>query len=468
MYIILKFSEIFTKTKRVKENFLKILENNIRSAFERENFQGTLFVERDKILIISDSYNNFFQRIFGVKKVVVAERVNFEELRDLKERVAEIFGDKVKNNTFGVRVKRKGVHSFSSLEAEREIGSLLVEKGGKVNLKNPSIWVKLEIEDHKAYVTLEEFEGAGGLPLSSQGKVLCLVSGGFDSIVASYMLAKRGTALSFLFFNLGGYSHLRGVVELLNYFYKSYLYGIEPELIVCDLRPIVEDIRGVIPSSYWGIVLKRRMFEIAEIIAEERGFKVIATGESLGQVSSQTLDSLFVIEKILKKTICLRPLLGFDKEEIINLARKIGTYEFSSKVKEYCAIVPEKPVTRPKLEDIEKLENLLEKKLIQLIPKSARVLYPPYKIEEEDIEIEKVPEGAIKVDIREKYGAESILFNADLRIPKSDIDKYDFDKDKIYVIFCNYGLFSQEVAIRLRERGIRAYAYKGGIVKYRG
>ncbi|MEN3043946.1 MAG: tRNA uracil 4-sulfurtransferase ThiI [Candidatus Hydrothermales bacterium] len=467
MFIILKFSEIFTKTERVRENFLKILENNIKSAFEREKFHCFFYPERDKFLIEADKYSNFFERIFGIKKVIVAEKVSFEGLNDLKEKVVKIFGNKVKDKTFGVRVKRKGVHNFNSLEAEREIGSLLVEKGGKVNLKTPSIWVKVEIEGQIAYIFLEEFEGVGGLPLSSQGNVLCLVSGGFDSIVASFMIAKRGVSLSFLFFNLGGYSHLKGVVELLNYFYKNYLYGIEPELIICDLRPIVEDIKSIVPSSYWGVVLKRKMLEIAEIIANERSIKSIVTGESLGQVSSQTLDSLFVIEKSLKKVVCFRPLLGFDKEEIINLARKIGTYEFSSKIKEYCAIVPEKPVTKPKLEDVEKFENLLEKKLTQLAAKSKRVLFPPYHIEEEDIEIETVPDGAVKVDIREKQETEDKLFNPDLVIPKSEVDTFDFDRSKIYVIFCNYGFFSQEIALKLRSRGIKAYAYKGGIVRYR-
>ncbi len=466
MLIFLKFSEIFTKTEKVRKVFLNILKKNLESAFERENFKGKVILKRDKFIVEASEYRDFFERIFGIKKILVVNEIDFKDLKDLKKKIKKLMGDKVKGKTFGVRVKRKGKHNFNSLQAEREIGGELVKKGGKVNLDNPSLWVKIEIEENKAYLVEKEIYGAGGFPIGSEGRVLCLVSGGFDSIVASYMIVKRGSGVSFLFFNLGGFTHLKEVTCLLNFFWKRYLYGISPSLFVIDFRPIVEDIRGVVPRSYWGIILKRKMFEVAGEIAKRFGFKAIVTGESLGQVSSQTLDSLYVIDRILKDTMCLRPLIGFDKEEIINLSRKIGTYEISKRVKEYCALVPDKPVTKPDLKKVEEIELLLEKNLISLVIRTMRVINPPYEIEEEDVEIEGVPDGAIKVDIRDKEEREILAFGADLQVPYDEIDNYDFEKGKIYIFFCNYGLFSQEVVLKLRKKGIKAYAYRGGIIRF--
>ena len=466
MLIFLKFSEIFTKTERVRKRFLNILKRNIESAFERENFDGKVILKRDRLIVRCAEYRDFFERIFGIRKILVVNEISFGDLNDLKKKVAKLMGDKVKKKTFGVRVKRKGRHKFNSLTAEREIGAELVKKGGKVNLDNPDVWVKLEIEDKKAYLIEKEIDGAGGLPIGTEGEALCLVSGGFDSIIASYFVAKRGTEISFLFFNLGGFSHLKEVTNLLNFFWRKYLYGIFPYLFAVDFRPIVEDIRTSIPKSYWGVILKRKMFEVAEKIAKNRGIKAIVTGEALGQVSSQTLDSLYVIENILQDVICLRPLIGFDKEEIINISRKIGTYEISEKIKEYCAIVPDKPVTKPELKKVEEIELLLEKNLIPLVIKTMRVIKPPYEIEEEDVEIERIPDSAIKVDIRDKLEREILPFESDLKIHYKEIDNYEFDKNKTYIFFCNYGLFSQEVALKLREKGIKAYAYSGGILRY--
>ncbi|MEO0300380.1 MAG: tRNA uracil 4-sulfurtransferase ThiI [candidate division WOR-3 bacterium] len=466
MIIVLKFSELFTKTKRVRKRFINILRKNIEDAFKKENFEGKIFLKWDKIVIEAEEYKDFFERIFGIRKIILAEKIKFKDLKDLKKKVKKIFAEKVKNKTFGVRVKRKGVHNFNSLEAEREIGKELVEIGGKVNLDNPDIWVKLEIENNDAFIVEKEVEGKDGFPLGTQGKVLCLVSGGFDSIVAAYLMAKRGADLSFLFFNLGGFSHLKEVTRLINYFWKNFLFGINPELFICDLRPVVENIREVIPSSYWGIVLKRKMFEIAEKVAKEKKIKAIVTGESLGQVSSQTLESLYVIDSILKDVMCLRPLIGFNKEEIINISKKIGTYEISEKVKEYCAIVPYKPVTKFELQKVIDLEIFLEPKFIDVVVKSKITLREPFIIEEEDIEIDKVLAGSIKVDIRDNSGKIGIPFEADLKIPLNKIDNYEFEREKVYIFFCNHGLFSQEVALRLRRKGIKAYAFRGGILKY--
>ncbi|MEO0299657.1 MAG: tRNA uracil 4-sulfurtransferase ThiI [candidate division WOR-3 bacterium] len=466
MIILLKFSELFTKTKRIRKRFINILRKNIEDAFKKENFEGKIFLKWDKIVIEAEGYKDFFERIFGIRKIILAEKIKFKDLKDLKKKVKKIFAEKVKNKTFGVRVKRKGVHNFNSLEAEREIGKELVEIGGKVNLDNPDIWVKLEIENNDAFIVEKEVEGKDGFPLGTQGKVLCLVSGGFDSIVAAYLMAKRGADLSFLFFNLGGFSHLKEVTRLINYFWKNFLFGINPELFICDLRPVVENIREVIPSSYWGIVLKRKMFEIAEKVAKEKKIKAIVTGESLGQVSSQTLESLYVIDSILKDVMCLRPLIGFNKEEIINISKKIGTYEISEKVKEYCAIVPYKPVTKFELQKVIDLEIFLEPKFIDVVVKSKITLREPFIIEEEDIEIDKVLAGSIKVDIRDNSGKIGIPFEADLKIPLNKIDNYEFEREKVYIFFCNHGLFSQEVALRLRRKGIKAYAFRGGILKY--
>jgi len=175
--------------------------------------------------------------------------------------------------------------------------------------------VHVEVRDDRAFFYTEAVAGPGGLPLGAEGRALALVSGGFDSAVAAWRMMKRGLALDYAFFNLGGSQHQRDVLRVAK------------------------------------LLLKRLMLKASEQIAQELGVRALVTGEALGQVSSQTLQNLVVITEATELLV-LRPLLGLDKEEIVAQARAIGTYEISASVQEYCALVPRKPATRAKLDRV--------------------------------------------------------------------------------------------------------------------
>jgi len=185
-----------------------------------------------------------------------------------------------------------------------------------------------------------------------------LFSGGIDSPVASWMILKRGCRVHLLFFNIGGEPHLKGARKVAEVLAKKWFYGYKPKLYVVDIRPIIPFIAEKVPEHYRIIILRRTMMRIAEKLAWKIGAEALVTGESLGQVASQTLRNLRVIDDAVD-VLVLRPLIGFDKQEIVDMAMKIGTYEESKKLEEYCTLGIRKPTTRANLEEARRYEEQL-------------------------------------------------------------------------------------------------------------
>ena len=201
--------------------------------------------------------------------------------------------------------------------------------------------------------------GAAGLPIGCEGRVLALVSGGIDSAVAVWLLLKRGAQVDYLFYNLGGSDHENQVLEVIEVLVRRWSYGYRPKLWLCDLRPWVDVLRQRTPERLWQVVLKRLMMRGGYALASRHGALALATGEAIGQVSSQTLENLVAIESGAPMPV-LRPLLGFDKSEIIALARKVGTYELSAKVPEYCALQGRAPATAARAAELDAAEQSLD------------------------------------------------------------------------------------------------------------
>ncbi|MGB9718294.1 MAG: tRNA uracil 4-sulfurtransferase ThiI [Thermoproteota archaeon] len=248
----------------------------------------------------------------------------------------------------------------TSLELSRTLGRMLVEKlGVSISLKNPSRKIFVEVLSREAYVFTAKLRGLGGLPVGSSGRVLSLLSGGIDSPVASYLMMKRGCRVSYLHFHPfhdNAEAENSKIMEIVG---KLLPYSGETTI---TLVPSYEfQIATVnIPAKYDLVLFRRFMFRVAERIAEAEGARALVTGESLAQVASQTLENMVVISSGLRMPV-FRPLIAFDKEEIVNIAKKIGTYELSIKpYKDCCSIIAKHPETKAKLEIVEKLEKQID------------------------------------------------------------------------------------------------------------
>ena len=306
------------------------------------------------------------------------------------------------------------------------------------------------------------FYGPGGLPIGSEGKVLALVSGGFDSSVASWFLMKRGAKVDIVHFNLGKeleeYYFLRVVKKLL-----EWSYGYKNKIFVVDFFDLMLKIMEKCKEKYWLIIFRKAMYEIAEKIALKIGAKGLVTGEAVGQKSSQTLENLFSAEYGLKIPI-LRPLIGFDKDEIIKMSIKIGTYEYSAEMPELCAILSIKPLTKSKFEKIarewEKVKNEIKNVRIRVINKE--------KIDERIFELEEVRkefEDSLKTKIDESEfelkffigktrvkGFENIEFKDVLPLFKK------IQKNKKVLLACKRGVSAFILARELRKNGYKVFS----------
>jgi thiamine biosynthesis protein ThiI len=280
--------------------------------------------------------------VIGISLVELGEEVPTTDLEEITSRVVAIWGDRVAEGSYAVRVRRRGEHPWSSQEAERMIGAALGSPRNRVDLDNPEHLVSLRVDDLATFLTTRRLQGPDGLPLGSQEPVLCLVSGGFDSVVAAWMLMSRGCPVHFVHFGLdcAQADHAIAVVETL---VELWGHGYDPLVYLVDFQPVKDALRVEVEPRMRQIALKSLMATAAAGIASTERIPAIATGDSLGQVSSQTLTHLTAIDAASTLPV-LRPLVGMDKRSIIDLARVVGTEALSARAKEVCDLSEGRPV----------------------------------------------------------------------------------------------------------------------------
>lgn len=298
-------------------------------------------------------------RVMGIASSSPVYGVTFSDLNDLLERALHFFRERVVGKVFAVRARRVGTHNFTSKDVERLLGASLLRAGASgVDLENPQYVAHIEIRGLRAYFYDKIVEGPRGLPIGVEGRALALFSGGIDSPVAAWFAMKRGCEVHLLLFNIAGEKQVNEAYRVARALAEGWAYGYRPKLYVADMRPLVAKILQQAPEEYVVIVLRRLMCRIGEKLAYRIKAKALVTGESLGQVASQTLANLYAIEEAVKMPV-LRPLIGFDKEEIVALAKKIGTYEHSVRVEEYCPLGARKTTTRADLTKVREIEERL-------------------------------------------------------------------------------------------------------------
>jgi thiamine biosynthesis protein ThiI len=473
VYIVTVSGEIPLRSHRTRPRFYKRLLANLTDAVERSG--GRVLAARlleAKILVETDvDALEALSRVFGVHRAGEVAVHEFKSLRDLAEWAGREARGLVSGRRFAVKVKRSGVHDFTSLDVAREVGAVLKPYSAGVDLENPEVTVEIEVRGGRAYLYKRVAEGPGGLPTGVEGRALVLFSGGFDSPVAAWLTAKRGVEVDFLHFTLGSPRATYLAFKVARELSLRWLYGYKPRFMVVDFRRVVGEVASKVEWRMRQVALRALMYKAASRVAEKEGFDAIVTGESLGQASSQTLRNLEAVEAVAKPVKpVLRPLAGLDKEEIIALSRRIGLYELSSKVPEACAIAPSRVETRATPVEVEgelaKLsQGLLDEAVSKMAVYDVLSAKPEDVIPSSDLEIDFIPEGALIVDARGWRGVEDGAIPGSIPLSKLDLEKPP--GDRVVVVVCDTGSISQVVAGMLRERGFKAFSLRDGLKYWR-
>lgn len=368
---LIHYSEIGLKGKnkpffeaKLKENILKAIKGKIEKKENR-----FLLYTRER----EEKVKQKLAKIFGIAYFAKAYKAK-RSLKEIQKIAEKNFKKEAKN--FVVKAKRSDkTFELNSLEIEKQLGSYLEKKfKKKVEFKNPEQVVYVEILKDFALVYFEKIKGLGGLPVGTSGRALALFSGGIDSPVAALLVMKRGCKVDLLHFHI--FENIKDLEKTKIFTLAKYIASFQgktklylancPELSCGNKR-----IRNTLQ------IFRRSMLRVAEKIAKQNGYDLIVTGESLGQVASQTVNNLKVIEEVKKTKIpIIRPLIGYDKQEIIELAKKFGTFEISTQSYiDCCTNLAKHPVLNPKIEEIKKEEKLLRiNKKIEEILKNVKVI----------------------------------------------------------------------------------------------
>lgn len=373
---LIKYAEIGVKGKN-RYIFEDALVRQIKYALHGS--EGDFIVSKTPGRIFLDAQQDFdfddvikrLQHVFGISGICPMVRLEDEGPEKLYEEVVKYFGDVYpdRNKTFKVNARRaRKNYPLDSMELNAEVGGVLLDAYPelKVDVHNPEINLVVEVRD-KIYLYSEVIPGPGGMPIGTNGKSMLLLSGGIDSPVAGYMIAKRGVKIDAVYFHAPPYTSERAkqkVVDLAQYVSK---YSGPINLHIINFTDIQLYIYEKCPHEELTIIMRRYMMKIAEALAIESDCQGLITGESIGQVASQTTHSLLCTNEVCTLPV-FRPLIGFDKEDIITISKKIDTYETSILPFEDCCtiFVAKHPVTKPNLTIIKRHEENLSEKIDEL------------------------------------------------------------------------------------------------------
>lgn len=473
LYILRSASEVSLKSKSVRAEFHRNLRKNLMAALDQNHLSYKIKQKHHYLFLTIDDQSAvdpepLISKIFGIgsfsKVLKVFEYTDFISFLTTAE---EIFSQYVKDKTFAVRCKKSGHYNFKTLDLERELGSRLNRVAKSVDLTNPQITAQIDFIDDQCYLYLGRKRGAGGLPLGSQGKALCLLSGGFDSAVAAWQILKRGVQLDYLFLNLGSQENERPVIEVAQLLAQNWSFGGSPQLYILDFKPIVEEIKFKTKPSYQQVILKKMMYLTAENWAHHIRASAIITGEALGQVSSQTIENLCAINLGLSLPL-LRPLIGTDKIDIIQLAKKIGTEKISAQVEELCSISSGRPVTKANSEFLEKQIEKLSNDIIDNELKKIRTLNlnsPTLLPLKNGYLVSEVPENVKVIDCQLGRGFEIWHYPGAQHIPPDQLlqNPEQLPRESSYFLYCTHGQQSSLIAEKLIDLGYQVTAYDGSV-----
>lgn len=353
---MIKYGELTTKGDN-RGTFIKLLEQNIISALS--DYKINVIYDYSRMYIeceeLDETLINKVKNIFGIHSIVICKRINSNDVEEIKNESLKLITEK-EFKTFKVETKRSNKNfCISSMDFSRMLGAhILKNTDSKVDVHNPDVTLNVEIRKDLTLVYTDEIKAVGGYPVGVQGKGLLMISGGIDSPVAGYLSLKRGISLECLYFEAIPHTSLeaREKVKKLLSILNEYSGNIK--LYIVPFTRLQEEIYKNCDPTYNITILRRMMYRIAERFAHKKNCKIIINGENVGQVASQTLSSISVVNNVVRMPI-IRPVVCYDKLEIIELAKKINTYETSILPYEDCCtiFVPKHPVINPSLEKCE-------------------------------------------------------------------------------------------------------------------
>jgi len=367
--LLCKYGEIVLKganRKYFEDMLCREMKKRARAYgdFDVYRAQSTIYIEPKNDEADMDGMFEAARKVFGIvaiARAAVCEK-NMEDISRVAAAYIPAFLEG--KRTFKVEAKRSDkTFALDSMEISREIGGVILDTCPqmRVDVHHPDVTVKVEIREFGAYISAGQFKGAGGMPIGTNGRGLLLLSGGIDSPVAGYMLAKRGVKIEALHFESFPYTSERAREKVLELAKIVSEYAGDICVHVVSLTHVQEELVKNCEEDYFTLLLRRYMMTIAERVAKEKNCSALITGESLGQVASQTMQAIGVTDAAVNLPV-FRPCIGMDKEEIVTVARQIGTFETSIQPFEDCCTVftPKHPKTKPELEKVLVQENKVD------------------------------------------------------------------------------------------------------------
>jgi thiamine biosynthesis protein ThiI len=367
--VMVRFGELFLKSEPVRRQFMKVLIGNIKGALSSNHIDATIEDNRSRIVIRTGDPASallVLSRIFGVVDIAPALLTD-ATIPALSNVAASLAQNHLKPGmSFAIRARRDQVPGFSSQELGAEAGGAVLDAipGIRVNLTDPDYEIFLEARKEGGIAYDTRIPGPGGLPYGTQGALLSLLSAGIDSPVASWLMMKRGVKVGFLYIDTGEYAGddcysnvIRNLAAL-----SLWSPGIRLPLTIIRAQPFFDLLMSACEPRFRCVLCKRGMLTIAEACAKEMKLPGIVTGDNLGQVATQTLQNIVTISGSISLPI-LRPLIGYDKEEIISLARRIGSFS-QDPGDTSCGVVPPRPATAADIQIIERIEAEIKTRAI--------------------------------------------------------------------------------------------------------
>lgn len=381
--ILVRYGEIFLKSEPVKRMYTKRLKENIKAGFKEAKIKSEIIKTRGRIFIKVSASKiekacSVLERTFGVVSFSFCYHLESSKIKDIQKFVkANYVGWVPRRRTFAIRARRVGSQKekYTSMLLAKKIGDVV---NRKANLSNPDVEIFVEVRGNDSYIYTSVIKGPGGMPVGTAGSVVCLLSGGIDSPVAAWLMMKRGCRVIALYADNWPYvgnkeKSMKRTVDVLKVL-QSWSTGWKIPAFSFDhgknLKKFSES--KDVPEKFVCLLCKRMMYRVANELAWKWNAKAVVTGETLGEVASQTLDNLAVLDKASELPV-FRPLIGNDKQDNVDIAKRIGTYEKSISVAGKCGVVPSSPRTKGKISEIKSIESKLPmKKLLQESVKSIK------------------------------------------------------------------------------------------------
>ena len=463
-FILKLFPEIMVKGSSAKRQMVGQLYNNLLLMLEHiaQDINVRKFSDKIEVVTPIDFVNEVRQLLLdtpGIEQVL--EALQFDQMNTLDEikvKVGEVTHAEIEGKTFVIRAKRSGTHDFRSTQLEQTVGGYMLASfpSNGVDLHNPEVTIRIELLNNQLNIITQKHVGLAGFPLGTQGDILSLMSGGFDSTIASYLTMKRGLKTHFIFFNLGGVAHEIGVKQVALYLWSKFGSSHKVKFISVPFDDVLTEIFASTHETYMGVTLKRLMLLASEKVANEMEIDALVTGESVAQVSSQTLRNLALIDQVTNKLI-LRPLATMNKPEIMNMAKDIGTKYFAENMPEYCGVISKNPITHGSYKRMEREAKRFDYTVLDKAVENAVSINVDDILDDVTTNtaievVQKLTDDMVVIDIRaEDACIETSCESIKIPFHKLKTEFKKLPKDKEYLLYCEKGIMSQLHAQYLRD-----------------